>query len=231
MDLREIEQKIEQLAGVQAAVAEREGTIVVSGMVQTEGERIAAIEIAQELAGADRVVDDLEVLSVIPDEIDGQSLADVQPTDFMDTAPGTRDNEAIEPGDFTDQDILTNPAGASGPGYTAADEDISEGEEVYVPPTDPVRGPDNEVLGGFATTSMDEVQPIQGDEDMRDAILTELREDAATTDLEIQVQVRKGVVRLRGRVTDMLDAENAAAVAERVPGVVEVLEELDVEMQ
>jgi osmotically-inducible protein OsmY len=126
---------------------------------------------------------------------------------------------------------LKNPAGASGPGYTAADEEISEGEEVYVPPTDPVRSADNEVLGGFATTSMDEIPEVRGDEDMRDAILTELRKDATTTDLEIQVQVRRGIVRLRGRVNDLQDAENAAAVAERIPGVIEVLDELDLAVQ
>jgi osmotically-inducible protein OsmY len=40
---------------------------------------------------------------------------------------------------------------------------------------------------------------------------------------------RNGSVRLRGRVADMDDAENAEAVAARVPGVVEVVEELEVQ--
>ena len=57
----------------------------------------------------------------------------------------------------------------------------------------------------------------------------ELRRDAATTALEVQVAVRNGSVRLRGRVPDLVDAENVEAVAARVPGVVEVIEELDLQ--
>ena len=56
----------------------------------------------------------------------------------------------------------------------------------------------------------------------------ELLEDAATTDLRVEVEVRDGVVRLRGTVQDVVDAENAEEVAARVPGVDEVLEELRV---
>ncbi len=40
--------------------------------------------------------------------------------------------------------------------------------------------------------------------------------------------VRNGVVHLRGRVADLDDADNAEAVASRVPGIREVVEELDV---
>ena len=53
-------------------------------------------------------------------------------------------------------------------------------------------------------------------------------EDAATTDFEIDVLVRQGVVRLRGAVADLDDAANAESVAYRVPGVREVVEELEV---
>ena len=39
----------------------------------------------------------------------------------------------------------------------------------------------------------------------------------------------RGIARLRGLVQDLDDAENAEEVAARVPGVIEVREELDVE--
>jgi osmotically-inducible protein OsmY len=108
---------------------------------------------------------------------------------------------------------------------------------VYTPPDDPVITTDAhgraQVLGGFG--EVDDV-PVErsamdgrpGDEALADAIRRELREDAATTDLEIFVAVREGVAHLRGRVADMDDAENAEAVAARVPGVREVVEELEV---
>jgi osmotically-inducible protein OsmY len=67
-----------------------------------------------------------------------------------------------------------------------------------------------------------------GDEALADAVRQELAEDAATADLVIHVAVRNGVVHLRGRVADLDDADNAESVAARVPGIREVVEELDV---
>ena len=91
------------------------------------------------------------------------------------------------------------------------------------------------MLGGFSASSMESVEVAPsasdnrlGDEAIEDAIRRELREDASTTDLNIQVLVRQGVARLRGTVADLDDAENAEAVASRVPGVREVVEELEV---
>jgi osmotically-inducible protein OsmY len=67
-----------------------------------------------------------------------------------------------------------------------------------------------------------------GESAIEDAILRELREDAATNGLEIQVTFRRGIARLRGRVDDVLDVENATEVTARVPGVIDVLDELEV---
>ena len=66
------------------------------------------------------------------------------------------------------------------------------------------------------------------DEALADAIRRELAEDSATTDLNIVVAVRNGVAHLRGQVADLDDADNAEAVAARVPGVRDVVEELEV---
>jgi hypothetical protein len=117
-----------------------------------------------------------------------------------------------------------------------------EEEPAYFAPTDPVITSDRhgtlQVLGGFAPTSLAEmdVEPSSaeenggapGDEALADAVRRELREDAATTDLRIQVEVEGGVVYLSGRVAGMEDVENAEAVAAAVPGVRDVVEDLEV---
>ena len=89
------------------------------------------------------------------------------------------------------------------------------------------------VLGGFGSgeevpveSSASDTRP--GDEALADAVRRELAEDAATTDLTIFVAVRNGVVHLRGQVTDLDDADNAESVAASVPGIREVVEELEV---
>jgi osmotically-inducible protein OsmY len=89
------------------------------------------------------------------------------------------------------------------------------------------------VLNGFDSGEDLSVEPSSmdgrpGDEALADAVRRELAEDAATTDLEIVVAVRQGVAHLRGRVSDLDDADNAEAVAARVPGIREVVEELEV---
>ncbi len=136
------------------------------------------------------------------------------------------------------------------------DEEDAEGAEPYFPPTDPVIAPSErgkvEIIGGFEETSMDSVEvdaapaaeltggesatdearrqldEIPGDEALADAVRRELREDATTTHLSLDVQVRGSVVFLRGRADDLEDADNAADVASRVPGIREVVEQIAV---
>ncbi len=126
-------------------------------------------------------------------------------------------------------------------GTTDAMESSAEAEPFF-PPTDLVVAPapetaeGYEVVGGFSATSMDELSegevPVsgvaRGDEEIADDVRRELREDAGTTDLRVRVTVRDGVVYLRGRVSSLQDAEAAEEVAARVPGVVEVREELTI---
>ena len=144
---------------------------------------------------------------------------------------------AQEP-DFTNHPGITDPIEASGASSSGPD-DPAESGDVYTPPIDPVITTDArgqaQVFGGFELDSIDDV-PVErsamdrapGDEALADAVRRELSEDAATTDLNIVVAVRNGVAHLRGDVPDLDDAENAEAVAARVPGVREVVEELDV---
>ena len=139
--------------------------------------------------------------------------------------------ESRDPSDFMRRDIGTMD-------FTEAVEEA----EPYFPPTDPVVEPTREhyreieVVGGYAGTSMDELEDSyesstggSGDEQITDEVSRELREDAGTTALSIRVETVDGVVHLQGVVPSLEDVELAEEVASRIPGVVEVSEELDIE--
>ena len=118
--------------------------------------------------------------------------------------------------------------------------DVTEvSEDVYFPPVDPpIRGGVTNsregIIGGFEDDSMSTVDVDRsesggvGDEALADAIRRELSQDSATTGLRIRVDVAEGVAYLHGRVDDLEDVDAAEEVAGRVPGVREVVEELEV---
>jgi osmotically-inducible protein OsmY len=232
---REIEAQLERQAGL-ALIVEQEGNrLIVSGRVDTSGEREAALDIVTAMAAGRKIDDNLELDENEPDFV-GETLANpiVNISDYTVVDESTVGEVDA---DFSDQAILTDPVAAPGP--SDSDEDpVGDGDVVYVPPTDPVVGMSEtghlEVLNGFGIDSAEvEVEPSAldnqpGDEALAEAVLRELREDAATTDLHLHVIVRNGVAHLRGVVEGIEDAENAEAVAGRVPGIVEVMEETTV---
>jgi osmotically-inducible protein OsmY len=225
-----ISERIHAQANLHVAVEETRDRIVLTGLVDSAEARAEAIEIAARLAPGKAIDGDgLEVMATLAAEdstIDipaagnlGDTVIDVEPEEVK---------EALLP-DFT-----------TSPGESDVEPVIEDGDEPYFPPTDPVVTTDQqgnlEVIGGFSRTADEPQEPAPsamdgrfGDEAIADAIRRELREDAATTDLRIEVTVLNGVAHLRGTVTDMDDAENAEAVTARVPGVVEVDEDLTVE--
>jgi osmotically-inducible protein OsmY len=222
-----IERALED-ADLHLAVQEGRDRITISGVVDTDEARAAALEIAAGLAGGKAIDADIEVSLTLPRE----------DADVPIPPAGNLADTIVEVED-ANSELAPDLMGMS-PGSTDERSVIEDGEEPYSPPTDPVVTTDArgnlEVLGGWTGTSTDdaEVAPsatgrAPGDEALADAVRRELREDAATTALELQVAVREGRVRLRGRVADMDDAENAEAVAARVPGVLEVIDELDVQ--
>lgn len=250
----EIERHIAEEADIDVLVEEDDGRFVVTGIVSTADEHDRAIELARDAAGEAEVDDGLEVLGTMPATIAGlvaedsgfdavdRDLSEVE-TRAMDGAAEGFDEANLEPGDFAHGDHTTTDSWlAQGP-TSAIDEDVvSEGDVVFVPPTDPVVARDpvtlrTRVVGGLSPTSMDDLGVARsaldgepGDEAIADAIRRELLEDAATTGLDqVRVAVFQGVATLRGRVPFLEDAENAEEVASRVPGVIEVSEELDVD--
>lgn len=233
-----IEREISRRAGLDVVVEDEGDVITLSGRVDSEENRDAALTIAAALSPGRRVEDNIEVEAIIPDQPYEELASGIDESDLPASLDEIRDRGGdVEP-DFTDQPMLTDPVAAAGPSGSA-DDAVAEGDETYVPPTDPVvttneRG-ETEVLGGFSPTSDDQIQVDRsasdnrlGDEAIEDAIRRELREDAATTDLLIRVIVRNGVAHLHGTVDGPEDADNAEEVASRVPGVIEVREELEV---
>jgi len=95
-----------------------------------------------------------------------------------------------------------------------------ENAEPYFPPTDPVMGEgpaDAEAVRG------------DGDEALAERVRRALAEDAATTDLDLEVEVSAGIATLRGTVAGPEDSDNALAVAGRVHGIDDVVDEMAVE--
>lgn len=226
----------EQLAeaGLQVAVEASDGALILSGIVDSEEARQAADDIVRQIAPSAQIDNQIDVETVLPTDVDdfvgGEATAELSESLEELTLEGGE----LEP-DF-ERPVVTDPIEISGPDSDGPD-DVAETGETYTPPDDPVITTDlhgrAQVLGGFDSAGDDEeVEPSSdgaiGDEALADAVRRELRQDASTTDLPIVVAVRNGVAHLRGQVPDLDDADNAEAVAGRVPGIREVVEELDV---
>ncbi|HEX5504560.1 MAG TPA: BON domain-containing protein [Thermomicrobiales bacterium] len=224
-------------AGIYAAVRVAGGVAYLEGVVDSASQRDAATDIAQGLVGIDRVQNDLDVEELDPAlsqtreeeqeaDVTYEMLEGDQGPNPLELAPDFSEGAPAAGDDMTDDAMVATEEGIP-----------------YSPPTDPVVRPAAndqglEVVVGFGTTSMDEYPDAiestalgagpPGDEDLEERVLQELAADAATTDFFVNVAARNGVVRLRGRVPSLEDAEAIEAVAARVPGVREVVEELDV---
>jgi osmotically-inducible protein OsmY len=72
---------------------------------------------------------------------------------------------------------------------------------------------------------------VLGDKALAEAVRRGLRDDAATTALDIEVEVWDRVAHLRGAVANPEDVDAAEAVAARVPGIGEVADDLALRMQ
>jgi len=234
-----IERRLRERMHFDGVVAAGEdGGIFLSGRVPSHSDRVEAGLLARQMAGGAPVENDLYVERILPEDRGAFAADDLAENAEAETVIGMVDGRDDLNPDFTGQPLETNELNVIGAGDYDDDPD-AEPDPTYFAPTDPVIRANDDgsvgVLGGFEADSMSEmeVDPSAednrpGDEALADAIRRELREDAATTALIIDVEVENGVARLRGRVPDLEDAENAEEVAGRVPGVRAVIEDLDV---
>lgn len=234
------QQLAEQARITHVVVAGDQGGLILSGRVESDEQRQHAEQIAARLAPEARIENDLEVEVVLPYGSEGKnvSLADDEDVDIPESEAGfEKEGISLEPG-LTSEPLETDAINVVDPDVVTDTEPV-EPEPAYFPPTDPVLTIGDhgilEVAGGFEASSLEDTaadrsaednQP--GDEALADAIRRELREDASTTDLPVDVVVERGVAVLRGIVSDVEDAENAEEVASRVPGVLEVIDEMNV---
>lgn len=237
---RELEKQIQTLldeAQIPVAVVVENGVARLIGPVASARLRQAAIDLASAVKQVKSVDDEMNYEVVSPDMVS-------EPQD-EDEEFGYADEESLED-DISDEDADFQTREEPRDDSTLDYQKVFEDEETFFPPTDPVAEPsryggDLDVIGGFQPEATDDTEEeeseaydesvalddgdrviLRDDEDIRDDVIRELREDAVTTDLKLKVTVRRGVVILRGTVQTIDDAENAQEVASRVAGVVDV---------
>lgn len=243
----------------------RDGELVLTGIVDSDESRQAAVDLAQRYADelGLRINEGLDVEVVGPesafedDNRAAQGFGDLNAVrlnegdDSVRIDAGNDDDEragsdegAGYDGEQDGENIISLDATfADDPGTTNVI-DVVENGATYFPPTDPPTGraDDNDgftILNGFADSSTDtfsanadepedDSNRLVTDDELADVVRRELREDAVTTDLDIRVTAAGSTVILRGEVDTLEDAENAEAIANEVPSVVEVREELTI---
>lgn len=228
---QEVERRLQEDAELFIAVSEDEGRLILTGLLSTEREREVALDVVGDVAPGIEVEDNLEIDGVLPAGLDSPA----RPASAIELPQTEASERTLEPGDFTDQETIRSGGEAAGPSSALEEDEAGSGAEVFVPAIDPV-STDREVIGGLQESSMEDIDvapsaldDVLGDEAIREAILRELREDSQTRDLELDVEVEQGRVLLRGHVLLIEDVDSAEEVASRVPGVVEIEEELEVD--
>ena len=231
-----IQQRLRGALSDDITVGADASAIYLSGRVQSAGERQLAEAVTRELAPGMGVENDLVVERLLPEDRSEIRSPDLGEGALYEHVTGPEENVgAINP-QFTGQPLETNPA----VGSDVKDNQPVEPDPTYFPATDPVidtdRTSDRHILGGFAPSSMEGMEVARsaednrpGDEALADAVREALVLDAATTSLRLDVTVERGVAHLRGRVADLVDAENAESVAAEVPGIQSVVDETTVE--
>ncbi|MBC8163556.1 MAG: BON domain-containing protein [Roseiflexaceae bacterium] len=181
--------------------------------------------------------------SAIVDYSEIDSLHAATPTELAEGEPSeSLENERQTGGEIDSLDMLTeqelradetnDPIEAIEEGYT------------YVPPIDPPVVPGDpgdydtaRVASGFAGSSLDEAYNVDthsefvpADDEMVARVRDALRADSSTNAFaaRITIAAREGIITLRGRVDDMVDSDNALAVAGYVEGVEDVVDEIEV---
>lgn len=192
-------------AGLTLTVSVEDGELRLEGIVTSEEERQAALDLAGWVAGVDRVVDDLELREF-----------DIESPNVL----------------FQSVSTLEEPEGITDDPMVAASEGLSYFPPTDPPVRMSDDSDELEIASGFMSTALDDDEaedteirdePI-GNEELIERVRRNLREDARTSQLDLYVSALYGTVVLTGFVHDNLDSELAVAVASETPGVEEVID-------
>jgi osmotically-inducible protein OsmY len=219
-----VERHLRKQADLHISVRLQGDALILEGCVGSAAAWEAAQDLAAGMAPEYRIENHLELEELRPDVV--RQIRIVEATDLTaaDNAPTQFQPSEHEPSEAN----VTYPARDSGSG---------ESGEPFIPPMDPTFDIDSagkpRILGGFGLSSLDDISvdasssdASPGDEALADAVRRELREDVATTALDIRVEVWDRVAHLSGVVAGAEDADAAESVAARVPGLAEVADDL-----
>jgi hypothetical protein len=174
------------------------------------------------------------------DEID--TLGELTDTDIYEgeLEAGVHDDL---PGEPVEQNLESLGALELRSGETANPDVAAEEGVTWVPPIDPPvvpgEGPEGlQVASGFGSSALADPYDedhhsdlLSAEGELNDRVREALRADSSTSTLEDRIAIGTigGRVVLRGVVSDIEDSENVVAVAERAEGVIEVVDELEIE--
>jgi hypothetical protein len=165
--------------------------------------------------------------------------------EMTDTAMDEGELESREPGSDQPDEVKleTLTADEARAGETVDPEEAAEEGLTWIPPTDPPVIPgsgtdDVTVAAGFGATADEEPfdadhhgEPLTDGDERTARVEEALRADARTSAFADRIEVETDGPRviLSGQVTELDDEDEAIAVAEDVPGVREVVSQIEVE--
>jgi hypothetical protein len=146
----EVQRRLHESAELHIAVEEDEAKLVLTGTVADEQERRRPSRSWGELAPRVVIEDNLELARATRrNHGHAGSLAAPAVGERVEQGDEPQSEaDELEPGDFTAQDTVQFGDAAAGPTSAFEEDEASEGDEVFVPATDPV-GTGREVVGGL----------------------------------------------------------------------------------
>ncbi len=192
-------------AGLTLTVTVEDARLRLEGIVTSEEERQAALDLAAWVPGIEETVDDMELreLDIDSPDVLFQSISTIEEPEGVTDDPMIAASEGLAYFPPTDPPVRMSDDSddlevASGFMATALDDDEAEDDEAVAGPV--------------------------GSEELIERVRRNLREDAGTSQLDLYVSALYGTVVLTGFVSDNLDSELAVAVAAETPGVEEVID-------
>lgn len=148
--------------------------------------------------------------------------------------PGSSQSQSVHPADEIDN--LDEETGYPDSVGTTDPIEASRDAEPYMPPTDPPVLPGGtegiHTETGFGISPDEEAErdaPFRNDADLEEEATLILRGDSLTSRFNLAATAEDGVVTIRGRVTDLDDAEHALSVVGEIRGIVDVVDEMTID--